>query len=70
MVSLLTPSNVNGQLKKQIGQDTGLPQCISSQELKKSSNRNVLYQEMSTRSGSSLVLRVPINFYSYTCKNI
>jgi hypothetical protein len=33
----------------------------TSQELKKSSNRNLLYQEMSTRSGSNLVLRVPIN---------
>jgi hypothetical protein len=41
----------------------------TSQELKKGSNQNLLYQEMSTRSGSSLVLRVPINFYSYTCNN-
>jgi hypothetical protein len=36
---------------------------------KKSSNHNLLYQEMSTRSGSNLVLCVPINFYSYTCNN-
>jgi hypothetical protein len=37
---------------------------------KKSYNRNLLYQEMSTRSGSNLVLRVLINFYSYTCNNV
>jgi hypothetical protein len=37
---------------------------------KKSSNRNSLYREMSTRSGSNLVLRVPINFYSNTCNYI
>jgi hypothetical protein len=36
----------------------------------KSSNRNLLYREMSTRSGSNLVLSVPINFCSYTCNNI
>ncbi len=30
----------------------------------KSSNQNLLYQEMSTRSRSNLVLPVPINFYS------
>ncbi len=36
----------------------------------KSYNQNLLYQEMSTRSGSNLVLCVPINFYSYTCNNI
>ncbi len=35
----------------------------------KSSNQNLLYQEMTTRSGSILVLPVPINFYSYTCNN-
>jgi hypothetical protein len=34
---------------------------------KKSSNQNLLYQEMPTRSGSNLVLRIPVNFYSYTC---
>jgi hypothetical protein len=28
----------------------------------KKSNQNLLYQEMSTRSGSKLVLRIPINF--------
>ena len=37
---------------------------------KKSYNRNLLYREMSTRSGSNLVLRIPINFYSYTCNNV
>ena len=37
---------------------------------KKSYNQNLLYQEISTRSGSHLVLHVPINFYSYTCNNI
>ena len=31
----------------------------------KSSNQNLLYQEMSTRSGSNLILCIPINFYSY-----
>jgi hypothetical protein len=36
----------------------------------KNSNQNLLYQEMSTRSGSDLVLRLAINFYSYTCNNI
>jgi hypothetical protein len=36
----------------------------------KSLIQNLLYQEMSTRSGSNLVLCVPINFYSYTCNNI
>ncbi len=34
---------------------------------KKGSNQNLLYREMSTRSGSNLVLCVPINFYIYTC---
>ncbi len=33
-------------------------------------NQNLLCQEMSTRSGSNLVLRIPINFYSYTCNNV
>jgi hypothetical protein len=37
---------------------------------KKSYNQNLLYQEMSTRSGSNLVLRIPINFHSYTCNNV
>ncbi len=36
----------------------------------KSYNQNLLYQEMSTRSGSNLVLRIPINFYSYTCNSV
>ncbi len=36
----------------------------------KSSTQNLMYQETSTRSGSSLVLCIPINFYSYTCNNI
>ncbi len=36
----------------------------------KSSNQNLLYREMSNRSGSNLVLHVPINFYSYTCNNV
>ncbi len=36
----------------------------------KSYNQNWLYQEISTRSGSNLDLRVPINFYSYTCNNV
>jgi hypothetical protein len=43
--------------------------CILSRT-QKSSSQNLLYQEMSTRSGSNLVLRVPINFYSYTYNNI
>ncbi len=42
--------------------------CLS--RTKKSSNRNLLYHEMSTRSRSNLVLRVPISFYSYTCNTI
>ena len=42
----------------------------SSEEQKKSYNQNLLYREMSTRSGSNLVLPVPINFYSYTCNNV
>ncbi len=36
----------------------------------KNSNQNLLYQEMSTRSESNLVLPMPINFYSYTYNNI
>jgi hypothetical protein len=36
----------------------------------KSSNQNLLYWEMSSRSGSNLVLRVPINFYGYTYNKI
>ncbi len=36
----------------------------------KNSIQNLLYREMSTRSGSNLVLRVLNNFYSYTCNNI
>ncbi len=42
----------------------------TSQELKKVLIKNLLYWVISTRSGSSLVLRAPINFYSYTCNNI
>ncbi len=36
----------------------------------KSSNQNLLYRGMSTRSGSNLVLCVPIKFYTNTCKAI
>jgi hypothetical protein len=36
----------------------------------KSYDQNLLYREMSTRSGSNLILCVPIDFYSYTCNNI
>ncbi len=36
----------------------------------KSYDQNLLYQEISTRSGSILVLSIPINFYSYTCNNV
>ncbi len=36
----------------------------------KSSNQSLLYQEMSTRSGSNIVLREPINFYCYTHNSI
>jgi hypothetical protein len=43
--------------------------CILSRT-QKSCNQNLLYLEMSTRSGSNLVLRVLINFYSYTCNNV
>jgi hypothetical protein len=49
------------------GQGAAWSACLS--RTKKKSNQNLLYQEMSTRSGSNLVLRVPINFYSYTCNN-
>ena len=45
--------------------DRGL-ECLNNagdlSRTQKSSNQNLLYQEMSTRSGSNLVLRVPINF--------
>jgi hypothetical protein len=34
-----------------------------------SSNQILLYQVMSTRSGSTLVVRVPINFYKYFFKS-
>jgi hypothetical protein len=36
----------------------------------KSSHQNLLYRVMSIRSVSPLALRVPINFYRYTCNNI
>ncbi len=49
--------------------NSSLSKCNLSRT-QKSSNQNLLYQEMSTRSGSNLVLRVLINFYSYTCNNI
>jgi hypothetical protein len=49
--------------------DKTIPTVADLSRTKKSSNRNLLYREMSTRSGSNLVLRVPINFYSYTCNN-
>ncbi len=42
--------------------------CLSRTQ--KSSNQNLFYREMSTRSGSNLVLRIPINFYSYTCNYV
>ncbi len=34
----------------------------------KSSNQILLFQVMSTNSGSTLVVCVPINFYKYFCK--
>jgi hypothetical protein len=50
--------------------DTKNPETLTIlSRTKKSSNQNLLYQEMSTRSGSNLVLRVTINFYSYSCNN-
>jgi hypothetical protein len=42
--------------------------CLSRTQ--KSYNQNLLYQEMSTRSGSNLVFCIPIDFYSYTCNNV
>jgi hypothetical protein len=44
-----------------------LPTFLSSPQ--KGSNQHLLYQVMSTRSGSTLVVRVPINFYKYICKS-
>jgi hypothetical protein len=44
--------------------------CSSLSRTQKSSKQNLLYQEMSTRTGSNLVSRIPINFYSYICNNI
>jgi hypothetical protein len=46
------------QLKLPIKHSIQLPLLKNS----KSSNQNLLYGEMSTRSGSNLVLRVPVNF--------
>jgi hypothetical protein len=41
-----------------------------SQDLKKNQIKNYCIEEMSTRSGSNLVLRIPIKFYSHICNNV
>ncbi len=48
----------------------GLCHAADLSRTQKSYNWNLLYQEMSTRSGSNLALRIPINFYCYTCNNV
>jgi hypothetical protein len=52
-----------------VSEGTEYPQLALSRT-QKSYNQNLLYREMSTGSGSNLVLRVPINFYRYTCNNV
>jgi hypothetical protein len=49
--------------------DSDRKRAVLLSRTKKSSNKNLLYQVISTRSGSTLVVRIPINFYKYFCKS-